>query len=207
MPSLARACRALSLAVVALLVIDCAAQAQSNTQQKPFAPGGRVNIQLESGDYQIKPSTDGNLRVTWRGGSLERPDVKVKIQTHGTTAEITVENTPNNNFHATIEVPPKTDLQVRLTAGDLRLAGITGNKDIESNAGDVVIDVGDASDYARADASVVAGDLSAPAFRVSKGGLFRSFNWTGPGVYSLHVHLMAGDLVLRRGPGPKTAEL
>ena len=170
-----------------------------NTQQQTFVSGGRVKIKLEAGDYKIQPSADNSLRVTWSGDSVERSRVDVTIRTQDKSAEISVENTPHHNFHATIEVPAMTDLYVRLSAGDLRLAGITGSKDVESRAGDVDIDVGDPSDYSRVDASVVAGDLSASAFKVSKGGLFRSFKWNGSGIYSLHAHLLAGDLTLRAG--------
>lgn len=58
------------------------------------------------------------------------------------------------------------------------------------------IDVGRAADYSHVDASVWAGDITAPAYNVTKGGLFRSFEWTGKGRYRLHAHLKAGDLRL-----------
>ena len=83
-----------------------------------------------------------------------------------------------------------------LTAGDLTVDGIEGNKDIESHAGDLTIDVGRAEDYSHVDAALWAGDLEAPPFNVSKGGLFRSFDWKGGGAYTLHAHLKAGDLRL-----------
>jgi hypothetical protein len=69
-------------------------------------------------------------------------------------------------------LPTRSGLRVRLTAGDLTVEGIEGNKDIESHAGDLTIDVGRAEDYHRVDASLWAGDLQAPPFNVSKGGLF-----------------------------------
>ncbi len=89
------------------------------------------------------------------------------------------------------------DLRIRLTAGALTVNGIRGDKDIESNAGDVIVDVGKSSDWSQVDASVTAGDLSAPVFDANKGGLFRSLHWRGPGKYRLHVSLMAGSLNLR----------
>ena len=185
----------LCLSVLSLSFLTASAQ---NTPQQSFVSGGHVKIKLEAGDYKIQPSADNNLRVTWSGDSVEHPKVKVRIQASGNSAEIRVENTPSNNshFHATIEVPAKTDLYVRLSAGDLTMAGITGSKDIESHAGDMIIDVGNPNDYAHADASVMAGDLSADAFKIAKGGLFRSFKWNGPGAYTLHAHLLAGDLIL-----------
>lgn len=184
----------LSVAALALICLPASAQ---NTQQQSFVSGGHVKIHLEAGDYKIQPSADNNLRVTWGGDSVEHPRVKVTIDAAGRSAEIRVENTPHNNFHATIEIPAKTDLYVRLSAGDLTVAGITGSKDLESHAGDMIVDVGKPTDYSRVDASVTAGDLNADAFKVAKGGLFRSFHWNGPGSYSLHAHLLAGDLTLQ----------
>ena len=66
------------------------------------------------------------------------------------------------------------------------------------HAGDLEIEVGDAKSYRHADASLLAGDLSAPAFDVDKGGLFRSFRKSNPdGKYVLHAHVGAGDITLK----------
>jgi hypothetical protein len=74
----------------------------------------------------------------------------------------------------------------------MSVSGIKGDKDIEINAGDLNMSVGNSSDWGYVDASVTAGDIHAPAFKEATGGLFQSFHWTGPGKYRLHVHLMAG---------------
>ena len=179
------------------LMLLCLTVSAQDTRQQSFVSGGRVKIILKAGDYKIQPSPDNTLRITWYGDSVERSKVRITIRTLDKTAEITVKDTPNHDFHAIIELPAKTDVFVRLSAGNLAVAGIAGSKDIESRAGDLEIDVGDPGDYLRVDASVVAGDLNAPAFKVSKGGIFRSFRQTGNGIYTLHAHLLAGDLTLR----------
>jgi hypothetical protein len=46
-------------------------------------------------------------------------------------------------------------------------------------------------------ASVNSGELNARTFDVEKGGLFRSFERSGPGKYRLHAHVGAGELDLR----------
>ncbi|HKD81522.1 MAG TPA: hypothetical protein VKH81_17650 [Candidatus Angelobacter sp.] len=171
-------------------------QSSGSPVVKDFVAGGKVEITLESGGYNIQPSADNRIRVRWNEASGR--GVKVQMATHEKSAEIKVGNTPNN-FHATIEVPPQTELRIRLTAGALTVSGIRGDKDIESNAGDVIVDVGKNSDWEEVDASVTAGDLSAPAFATSKGGLFRSLHWKGHGKYRLHVSLTAGSLKLRTG--------
>lgn len=177
------------LTVLSLVPATMAAQATGSPAEKDFVSGGKVAITLESGDYEVRASSDSRIHVRWNeaGGK----GVRVKLTTNGRSADLRVENTPNN-FHATIEVPALADLRIRLTAGDLTLTGIKGDKDIEANAGDLNISVGNSNDWGDVDASVTAGDLNATPFQAAKGGLFRSFKWKGPGKYRLHVHVMGG---------------
>ena len=170
------------------------AQSTGSPVEKDFVSGGKIEITLESGDYNIRASSDNRVHVRWNEASAK--GVRVKLTTNGKSADLRVENTPHNNFHATIEVPALTDVRIRLTAGNLEMAGIKGDKDIEANAGNLNISVGSANDWGDVDASVTAGDLHAPAFQAASGGLFRSFKWKGPGKYKLHVHLTAGDINL-----------
>jgi len=184
---------ALLVAVLALMPVNLRSQTSGSPAEKDFVSGGKVEITLESGDYDIRASTDNRIHVRWN----EASGARVKLTTNGKSADLRVENTPHNNFHATIEVPALADVRIRLTAGNLSVSGIKGDKDIELNAGNLNISVGSSSDWGDVDASVTAGDLNAPAFQEVRGGLFRSFKWKGPGKYRLHVHAMAGDINLR----------
>ena len=190
-PSIARACVVLGSLLAPTWLLG---QASGSPLVKDFVPGGKIEMTLESGGYDIQPSADNRIRVRWNEPSSK--GVTVKLTTEGKSAVLKVENTPNH-FHATIEIPAETDLRIRMTAGALTVSGIRGDKDIESNAGDLIVDVGKSSDWGRVDASVTAGDLSAPAFASSTGGLFRSLHWKGPGKYRLRVSLRAGSLSLR----------
>jgi len=181
------------LANLLVAPIALVGQASGSPAEKDFVSGGRIKMTLESGDYKILASSDNRIHVRWNEASRTR----VKLTTNGNSAVVRVENTPNNNFHATIEVPALTDLRIRLTAGDMSVTGIKGDKDIEIHAGDLNLSVGNSSDWGDVDASVTAGDINASPFQASKGGLFRSFHWRGPGKYRLHVHLTAGDVNLR----------
>ena len=111
-------------------------------------------------------------------------------------------DTPSNDFQATIEVPKTSDLIVRLSGGNLVLSGITGNKDIDSVAGNTEISVGDPNQYGSVEAAVKAGDLNVGAFagaRTSDSfGLLQRATWSGKGKYTLRVNLGAGNLVLRK---------
>ncbi|HEY2360536.1 MAG TPA: DUF4097 family beta strand repeat-containing protein [Candidatus Angelobacter sp.] len=178
---------------MSLITQNLFAQSSGSPAEKDFVSGGKVEMTLESGDYDIRASSDNRIHVRWN----EANGARVKLTTNGKSADLRVENTPHNDFHATIAVPAVADLRIRLTAGDLRVSGIKGDKDIEANAGDVIVSVGSANDWGDVDASVTAGDLHAPAFKAATGGLFRSIKWKGPGKYRLHVHLTAGDVNLR----------
>ena len=115
---------------------------------------------------------------------------------------LSVSDTPSNDFQATIEVPKTSDLIVRLSGGNLVLSGITGNKDIDSVAGNTEIAVGDPNEYASVEAAVKAGDLNVGAFAGAKDvrpfGLLQRATWSGKGRSTLRVNLGAGNLVLRK---------
>ena len=100
------------------------------------------------------------------------------------------------------EILPETSIEtanvLKLSAGDLKVSGIEGSKDVEARAGDVTIAVGERDLYRHVNASIRIGDLNAEPFNVNKGGFFRSFEWSGKGQYDLRAHLTVGDLKLTR---------
>lgn len=159
---------------------------------KPFVAGGKVNVDLDGGSYEIKAAADNHIRVS----VSDTRTTKVDVATDGSQATVKVKDTPHSNFHAIIEVPATGEIVVRLSGGELKIDRIAGNKDVESYAGNVQIAVGDAKDYARVDAAVKAGDLDASPFGGSKSGLLQQFTWSGDGKYMLRAHLGAGNLVL-----------
>jgi hypothetical protein len=168
----------------------------SDSLERAFEPSGRIRMDLSAGDYRITGTRDHVIRLTW---SVRTPDqlskVKARADVRGSDATITTDG-PSNNFKVTIQVPSRSDLHVRLSAGDLTVQQIEGNKDVEVHAGDVDIDVGRAEDYHAVDAAIWAGEIDAGPFHIAKEGLFRSFDWKGQGPYRLHAHLKAGDLRL-----------
>jgi hypothetical protein len=173
---------------------EAAATATAAVTEKPFVSDGKIDMQLEAGNYTVRPGDGTAIRVTL-GGNVGA--AKVDVTTRDTQANVSVKETPNNNFQATIDVPRHANLVTRLTAGELKVEAITGNKDIESYAGNVNIVTGDATDYASVDASVRAGDINAGPFGESQSGLFRNLTWSGKGKYTLRAKLTAGNLTLR----------
>lgn len=160
---------------------------------KPFVSGGNIEVQLDSGDYAVTGSRDDHVRISFQGNVGSATE---QLASTGNQATLTINNTPHSNFKASIEVPKTSNIVIHLAAGDLDLAAITGNKDIDSAAGDVKIKVDDPNDYASVDASVRVGDLKAGPFGKTGSGLGNRFTWTGRGKYTLRVRLGAGDLTL-----------
>jgi hypothetical protein len=76
------------------------AQSTGSPAEIDFVSGGKVEMTLESGDYNIRASSDSRIHVRWNEASAR--GVRVKLTTNGKSADLRVENTPHNNFHATL---------------------------------------------------------------------------------------------------------
>ncbi len=159
-----------------------------------FAPGGRVRMDLCPSGTEIVGTEDKFVRVSYHP---DRDDVRVRIRIDGNHADLGVTGCPHNNFQLRVELPKASALQVRMMAGQVDVRGVQGDKDVEVSFGQLTMEVGEPDDYERVDASVNSGQINAPAFDVSKGGLFRSFDRSGPGRYRLHAHVGAGQVDLR----------
>lgn len=186
--------RSLRLTAFALGSLALSAQAPVQRTQIPFSPGGQLTLDLEAGDYDIESGAGDVIVVAWNGGGSVQP--KVRLEGSGTQARLSIEQTPHQNFHARVEVPSRCDLRLHLTAGDLRVGPIEGNKDLFVRAGDLRVVIPHPEAYGRVEASVWAGDIHARAFGGEKGGLFRSFEWQGKGAYTLRIGTWAGDITL-----------
>ena len=187
-----------------LLVFCAAACALSYAQtaappssiERHFGQGGRVHMNLSASESYVRAAAGDRITVRWETKKPKQmKGVKVSIETKDGEATIKTDG-PHNGFRVFIEIPARSDLYIRMSAGELHVEGIEGNKDVELRAGELHIDVLDPESYERVDASVRAGEVDAAPFNISKGGLFRSFQWRGNGRYRLHAHLTAGELTL-----------
>jgi hypothetical protein len=191
----------MKLPMLALAAVLSAVPVATQSRQFPdraFAHGGSVRLNLAAADYRIRGHADDRIKVRWsssRAGMAERihGDVEVK----GTRAVVWTIAPHSSGAHFEIDVPSRSDLDVDLNAGDLEVRNVEGNKNLSMWAGDVTIDVGSADLYRRVEATVRFGDISAPPFNQSTGGVFRSMEWSGSGKYVVRAKLFAGDLRLR----------
>ena len=178
---------------LALLLTASAAHAE--VTERKFVSGGTVRLDLAAGEYEIVASRDDRIRVSWDDHGKDAK-VSLRIDIQASKATVRTDTPWKDGPSIRIELPRKTNMIVRLTAGDLNIEGIEGSKDVSAHAGDVSINVGRRDQYRYVKASVTVGDLTADAFNINTDGLFRSFEWTGKGQYELRAHLMAGDLKL-----------
>ena len=193
--------------VAVLMLASLAASAQAKLEVKDlqnhpftvdFPSGAKLRMHLRSGDFRIVGREGHTISVRLDGkNSSNAQDLTVRFERSDHDGDLRISGGPRNGLQVTVEVPAASSLYVRMPAGELAVEGVSGDKDVELHAGDLTISVGSAADYARVDASVLSGDLEAPPFGESHGGLFRSFEKRGSGKYTLHAHVGAGDLTLR----------
>jgi hypothetical protein len=195
--------RSLALAVFLLSSLISMAQSINPVKQSDashfeldFRRHGEVRIHIQPSALRISGTDEDKIKVHYWSDHEDSSDVKVRLEALGNTANLDVSKGPHNNFHVEIQIPRKSDLYLRIKAGEVNISNVTGDKNIELSAGDLTVQVGDAGDYKEVDASVYAGDVNASPFGVSKGGLFRSFHKKGSGEYRLYAHVGAGDLNL-----------
>ena len=203
---MSKACCFFSLLSLAVLATPLRAQSKkieaTNLPDHPFQvdyPSGRqLSLHVRSGDVRVVGKGDNRISVRLDARDTEKArEVKVFFERFADSAELRVSGGPKNNLQIIVEVPKNTGLFVRMPAGQLEISDITGNKDVQLHAGELILHVGDPADYAHVDASVTSGGLEASPFHEDHGGLFRSFEKSGNGRYRLHAHVGAGDLTLR----------
>jgi hypothetical protein len=197
----------LAVGLSSLALVAAAGAAQSKIDVKDvvdhpfsadFASGSRLRMYLRSGDFHIEGTDANKISVRVEGRNAWRAnDMRVQLDRTSDSADLTISGGPRNDLNVTIEIPRKTGLFVRMSAGNLEVHHVIGDKDAELRAGEMIMDVGSASDYSSVEASVYSGGLEASPFGEQHGGLFRSFHKEGNGKYHLHAHVGAGDLTLQ----------
>jgi hypothetical protein len=165
-----------------------------------FAPQGRLDLRVRSGDVRVVGTDQGTVSVDLSGSRVDDPrtrDLKIVFEGKDGNAKMRISGGPKDGLAITVRIPAKTDLHARIPFGEVVVKNVSGNKDISLHAGDLTVEVGDRAAYSRVDAFVFTGEVDAAAFDESHGGLFRSFHHTGQGTYRLHAHVGAGQITLR----------
>lgn len=188
----------LAIAVLAAVPLAQATEqfAKTNVQSWDFPEGGKVELRVRCGDVHIVPSSDTRISLSYtmhsnHAGFLRKVEPTFHIA--GQNAHLTLKAPRGGNVEVELKVPVRTDLFVRLSAGDVKVGPIQGNHNVETFAGDIAFRLLQNELYGPVDASTRAGDVSAP-FGRTKGWVGNSLRYEGPGKFHLHAHTFAGDV-------------
>lgn len=166
--------------------------------QVDYPSGSQLSLRVRSGDVRVVGRAESKVTVKVDAKYPERArEVRVRFERVDNSAELRISGGPKNDIRITVEVPKSTGLFVRMPFGQLEISDVTGDKDVQLHAGELIVGVGNPADYSHVYASVTSGGLEAPPFNEDHGGLFRSFHKDGNGKYKLYAHVGAGDLTLR----------
>jgi hypothetical protein len=181
--------------LVSLATTLASAQTPNGKFELGLIPGALLKLELSSGNYRIESGTADRLIIQSLAKNPEQQN-KVRFGLTATRQEASVKVNGPSHVDVSIQIPRNVNLSIRLNGGRLIMTGIEGDKDIESNAGQVSINIGKPQDYRAIDASVTIGDIEARALPGIGAGPVHSLNAIGPGKYRLHVHLGAGQIRL-----------
>src|SRR5262249_53783054 len=84
------------------ITVPALAHAQTRSADKAFVAGGKVDIHLDAGDYEVRAAPDNHVRVTMTG---KTGNATVDVAIAGSHADVTVRDTSHTNFKCVIEVP------------------------------------------------------------------------------------------------------
>jgi hypothetical protein len=195
------------LAVLLLLSVRlCSANnhyAETREQTWDFAGGGRVVFHMRYGDLKVSPTQDDHLSVSYTMQS-DHSDFISKVTTRfeisSTAALLRIDAPRNGSINVELKVPQSSNLRLRVTAGDVTVGPIEGDEDVETEAGDIRIDLPEHFDAGAVDARTHAGDVTAP-WGEPRGWLGGSLKYDGAGKFSIHVRTLAGDIELTEQDG------
>lgn len=176
--------------------ILCAAATCESPFTATVAPGSRLRLDIHPANIEIRGADGDGLRVTceYRDGRAAR-DLSVSF--HNGELKVTGPGVGKGNGPTIrIDVPRRTDLHVRSTAGNLTVRDVVGEKDLELRAGNIEV-FGAPSEYRSIELSARVGNIEAPAFGIHRSGLLRSDKKSGlRGQYRLTAHVTAGNVTV-----------
>ncbi|HTB95396.1 MAG TPA: hypothetical protein VK716_00185 [Terracidiphilus sp.] len=169
---------------------------------RPLSARATLLIDSRPAGLEIVATDQETLRVSCTAGDDETAgDVVLHFSSTAHGGKLSIEGPSvhhrNNGIQVKIEVPRRTNLAIRMGAGQLTIEDVKGDKDLDLGAGQITIKSIHAGDYRSVDASVSIGQVQASAFGVNSGGFFRSLSRKNPdGEYQLKAHVTTGQIEL-----------
>jgi DUF4097 and DUF4098 domain-containing protein YvlB len=170
------------------------------TLDAPLRPRTVLRVHSRPAGLEIVGTDQAAIHVSCTSGD-EDDAQRIRIQFQGNQDDETLtiggDLRKGNNVRVRIEVPRKTSLRVEMSAGEVKVEEIAGDKDINLYAGQITISSTRPWDYRSVDVSVSIGEVNAPVYGAQKGGFFRGITKeTADGEYSLHAHVITGEIDL-----------
>lgn len=196
-----------AISCTALLACALPGLAQSSTTcgqtlTAPLQPRAFLFIDSRPAGLEVVGTDQSAIRVTCKSGENSEYDpdqIHLRFSPTSAGGKLAIEGTHlahENNLQIRIEVPRKTNLAVRMAAGEVKLQEVTGDKDVYLYAGQITISDHDWN-YRSVNASVTIGQVRAPMYDADKGGFFRSISRkSAEGEYQLHAHVTTGEIDL-----------
>jgi hypothetical protein len=194
-----------AVAGAALLVWNLAGLARAEvpcgqTLDAPLRPGAVLRVHSRPAGLEIVGTDQAAIHVSCTSGDeggAQHIRIRFKGNQDDETLTIAGDLHKEDNVRVRIEVPRKTSLRVEMSAGEVKVEEIAGDKEINLYAGQITISSTRAWDYRKVDVSVTIGEVNAPVYGAQKGGFFRGITKENAnGEFSLHAHVITGQIDL-----------
>jgi hypothetical protein len=168
----------------------------------PLRSSAILVIDSRPAGLEIVGTDQETIHVTCHGGDYEdvAPHILLQFSPNSDGGRLSIQGSHlrhGNNIQIRVEVPWKTNLRVRMPAGEVKVQVIKGDKDIELYAGQITVSSAHEWNYHSVDASVAIGEVRAPMYNADKGGFFRGVTkTTADGEYRLRAHVTTGEIDL-----------
>jgi DUF4097 and DUF4098 domain-containing protein YvlB len=197
------------LAVLLVLAPLCFANdkySETKTQSWNIADGAKLDVQLRFGDLRVVSADDSRLSISYTTHS-NHADFSRKVQARflvtPNDAALKLTAPRSGSVDVELRVPSRSNLHVRVSAGDVSIDPVEGSLDVETHAGDIRIKLLEHVDLGSVDASTHAGDVNAP-FGKPHGWIGSKLDYDGGGKY--RIHALAGDIDIEQPKVDRAAD-
>ena len=162
----------------------------------PLKSNSVLTVDAHQADFEVIGTDQEGIRVACKLRHQEDAGkIKISFSMADGANSLQFKGGPKNNVSIHIEVPRRTDLRLRATAGDLKIDHVIGNKDIRLRFGDISVSPVTIEEYGSVQGSVRIGDINVPGGGAKKEDFFRSFATSAaPGKFHLDAHVTIGDI-------------